>query len=129
MATNARHRLITSFQRWFANPLTKLMPAQTLLETTGRTSGLPRRTPVGGRLVDNAFWMVSEFGMKSHYVRNIQANPHVRLRLRGRWRSGTAQLLPEDDAHARLRSLPSMNSAVVRAFGTDLLTLRIDLHD
>jgi deazaflavin-dependent oxidoreductase (nitroreductase family) len=105
------------------------MPAQTLLETTGRTSGLPRRTPVGGRLVDNAFWMVSEFGMKSQYVRNIQANPQVRLRLRGRWRSGTAQLLPEDDAPARLRSLPSMNSAVVRAFGTDLLTLRIDLHD
>jgi hypothetical protein len=30
---------------------------------------------------------------------------------------------------SRLRSLPSINSAVVRAFGTDLLTLRIDLHD
>jgi deazaflavin-dependent oxidoreductase (nitroreductase family) len=129
MATNTRHRLITSFQRWIANPLTKLMPTQTLLETTGRASGLPRRTPVGGRLVDNAFWLVSEFGMKSQYVRNIQANPQVRVRLRGRWRSGTAKLLPDDDAHARLRSLPSMNSAVVRAFGTDLLTLRIDLHD
>jgi hypothetical protein len=38
-------------------------------------------------------------------------------------------LLPDDDAHARLRPLPSMNSAVVRAFGTDLLTVRIDLHD
>jgi deazaflavin-dependent oxidoreductase (nitroreductase family) len=73
--------------------------------------------------------LVSEFGTKSQYVRNIQANPQVRVRLRGRWRPGTARLLPDDDAHVRLRSLPSMNSAVVRAFGTDLLAVRIDLHD
>jgi hypothetical protein len=37
--------------------------------------------------------------------------------------------LPGDDAHARLRSLPSMNSAVGRVFGTDLLTPRINLDD
>jgi hypothetical protein len=61
-------------------------------------------------------------------VHNIQANPQVRVLLRGRWRSGTARLLPDDDAHARLRSLPSMNSAIVREFGTYLLTVRIDLH-
>lgn len=51
------------------------MPFQTLLETTGRVSGLPRTTPVGGRRAGDAFWLVSEFGERSQYVRNIKANP------------------------------------------------------
>ena len=71
--------------------------------------------------------MVSEHGGHSHYVLNIKADPRVRVRLNGRWRSGTAHLLPDDDADARLAQLPTVNSAVVRAMGTDLLTIRIDL--
>ncbi|MFB7499192.1 nitroreductase/quinone reductase family protein [Streptomyces sp. NPDC056161] len=122
-----KHRIVTRFQRHLANPLTRRLPLQTVLETTGRTSGLPRRTPVGGRRVGDAFWLVSEFGLKSQYVRNIQADPRVRVRIRGRWHTGTAYLLPDDDALARLRRLPLLNSTAVRAFGTDLLTVRVDL--
>ncbi|WP_406632984.1 nitroreductase/quinone reductase family protein [Amycolatopsis sp. WGS_07] len=70
---------------------------------------------------------MSEFGERSQYVRNIQADPRVRLRLHGRWLRGVAHLLPEDDARARLKSLPRLNSTAVQAFGTDLLTIRIDL--
>lgn len=70
-----KHRLVTTFQRHIANPVTRRLPTQVLLETTGRTSGLARRTPVGGRRVGGAFWLVSEFGFKSQYVRNIQADP------------------------------------------------------
>jgi deazaflavin-dependent oxidoreductase (nitroreductase family) len=114
------------FQRRVANPLMRRNPLQTLLETTGRTSGQPRRTPLGGRVVGDQFWFVSEFGEKSQYVRNIQADPRVRVRLRGRWRSGTAHLVPDDDPHARLRELPQFNSFGVRTFGTDLLTIRVD---
>ncbi|MEU2930020.1 nitroreductase family deazaflavin-dependent oxidoreductase [Streptomyces sp. NPDC007251] len=124
-----KHRVVTAFQRRLANPLTRLLPFQTLLETTGRTSGLPRRTPVGGRKVGDSFWLVSEFGHKSQYVRNIQADPRVRVRIAGRWHHGTAHLLPDDDPVARLRSLPRLNSTAVRAFGTDLLTVRVDLTD
>lgn len=76
----------------------------------------------------NQFWMVSEFGLRSHYVRNIQADSHVRLRLRGRWHRSLAHLLPEDDAGARLKSLPRLNSTAVRALGTALLTIRINLE-
>ena len=115
------------FQKRVANPLMRRNPLQTLLETTGRTSGQPRRTPLGGKLVGQQFWFVSEFGDQSQYVRNIQADPRVRVRLRGTWRSGTAHLLPEDDARARLRGLPQFNSFGVRAFGTNLLTVRVDL--
>lgn len=115
------------FQKRVANPLMRRNPLQTLLETTGRTSGQPRRTPLGGKLVGQQFWFVSEFGDQSQYVRNIQADPRVRVRLRGTWRSGTAHLLPEDDARARLRGLPQFNSFGVRTFGTNLLTVRVDL--
>jgi deazaflavin-dependent oxidoreductase (nitroreductase family) len=99
----------------------------TMLETTGRKSGQPRRTAVGGRVIGNEFWMVSEHGEHSHYVLNIKANPAVRLRLHGQWRIGTAHLLPGDDVRARLHNLPGVNSALVRLMGSDLLTIRVDL--
>jgi len=99
----------------------------TMLETTGRKSGEPRRTAIGGRVIGNQFWMVSEHGDHSHYVLNIKANPVVRVRIRDQWRTGTAHLMPEDDTKERLRSLPGFNSAVVRLMGSDLLTIRVDL--
>ena len=129
MISDLRSRATTTVQKWVMNPIMRLLPNKTLLETIGRRSGQPRHTPLGGRLVGNQFWIVSELGEKSQYVRNIQANPRVRLRLHGKWRSGTAHLLPDDDPHARLRSLPQVNSFGVRTFGTNLLTLRIDLED
>lgn len=124
---DTRHRLVTTFQRSVVNPLTRRLPGQMLIETTGRVSGQPRRTPVGGRRIGDTFWLVSEFGLASQYVRNIRADPGVRVRIRGRWYHGVAHLLPEDDARARLRTLPFFNSAAVRAFGDELLTVRVDL--
>lgn len=115
------------FQKRIANPVMRHIPTQTLLETVGRKSGEPRRTPLGGKRIGKQFWFVSEFGEQSQYVRNIQANPRVRVRLRGRWHSGTAHLVPGDDPHARLRELPQVNSFGVRTFGTNLLTVRVDL--
>jgi deazaflavin-dependent oxidoreductase (nitroreductase family) len=124
-----KHRAVTTLQRRIVNPILTRLPTQTLLETTGRKSGLPRRTPIGGRRIGREFWFVSEYGEKSQYVRNIQAHPHVRVRIWGRWYDGTAHLLPQDDARARLRALPRLNSAAVRAVGTNLLTVRVDLAD
>jgi deazaflavin-dependent oxidoreductase (nitroreductase family) len=116
------------FQKHIANPMMRRLPIQTLLETTGRKSGEPRRTPLGGSRVGDQFWFVSEFGEKSQYIRNIAANPRVRVRLRGKWHSGTAHLVPDDDPKARLRELPQFNSFGVRTFGTDLLTVRVDFE-
>ncbi|MGW8889807.1 nitroreductase/quinone reductase family protein [Streptomyces sp. NPDC055749] len=122
-----KFRAVTTLQRRVVNPLSTRLPLQCLLETTGRKSGLPRRTPVGGRRVGQTFWIVSEFGEKSQYVRNIQADPRVRVRIGRRWYAGTAGLLPDDDPRARLRALPRLNSATVRVVGTNLLTVRVDL--
>jgi len=124
-----KFRIVTSLQRRIVNPANRMIPFQTLLETTGRKSGLPRQTPVGGRRVGREFWIVSEHGERSQYVRNIKADPRVRVRVDGRWYHGTAHLLPQDDPRERLRSLPRLNSATVRAVGTNLLTVRVDLTD
>jgi deazaflavin-dependent oxidoreductase (nitroreductase family) len=129
MPDDTRDGIAKFFQKRVANPLMRRNPFQTLLETTGRKSGEPRRTPLGGSRVGNQFWFVSEFGDKSQYVKNIQADPNVRVRLRGRWHKGVAHLVPDDDARERLKSLPQFNSFGVRTFGTNLLTIRVDFED
>jgi deazaflavin-dependent oxidoreductase (nitroreductase family) len=126
-ARDRKQRRVTFFHRHIANPITRLLPTQVLLETTGRISGQPRRTPIGGRLDDTTFWFVSDHGDASDYIRNIKVNNRVRVRIGGRWHAGTAHLLPDDDPHARLAELPRFNSSLVRALGTGLLTVRIDL--
>jgi deazaflavin-dependent oxidoreductase (nitroreductase family) len=139
-----KHRIVHALQKYVLNPPIKLLfamgivpPRYALLETTGRKTGKARRTPVGDALVGRQFWIVAEHGMKAGYVRNIAANPRVRLKLReafrARWHTGTAHVLSDDDPRARQRwlagQLPSTvaNAAAVRLFGTDLLTVRIDL--
>ncbi len=121
-----KRQLVHRFQRLVVNPIGRQLPV-TMLETTGRKSGQPRLTAVGGSVVENKFWMVSEHGEHSDYVRNIKADPAVRVRINGRWRNGNAHLLPDDDPRQRLRSLPRLNGGVVRTLGTDLLTIRVDL--
>jgi deazaflavin-dependent oxidoreductase (nitroreductase family) len=121
-----KRQLVHRVQRLVVNPIGRQLPV-TMLETTGRKSGQPRHTAVGGKVIDNQFWMVSEHGEHSDYVHNIRANPAVRVRIGGQWRNGTAHLLPDDDPRQRLRSLPRLNSAGVITMGTDLLTIRVDL--
>jgi deazaflavin-dependent oxidoreductase (nitroreductase family) len=120
-----KRKVVHTVQRIVVNPVGRKLPV-TMLETTGRKSGQPRHTAVGGAVVDNQFWMVAEHGEHSHYTLNIKADPRVRVRIGGRWRAGTAHLLPDDDPIARLRKLPSMNSAVVKMMGSELLTVRVD---
>ncbi|PPJ08335.1 nitroreductase family deazaflavin-dependent oxidoreductase [Nocardia nova] len=131
-ARDLRRRLAVPVQRYIAIPVgsrvARYLGGLAVLETTGRRSGQPRRTPIGGRLVGSSYWFVSEFGRDSQYVRNILANPKVRLQIRGVWHDGTAVLLDDDDARARLRKLNRVNSSVVRAVGSNLLTIRIDLE-
>jgi deazaflavin-dependent oxidoreductase (nitroreductase family) len=138
-------RQISHFlQKYLANPPIKLLfalgivaPGYALIETVGRTTGKPRRNPVGNGRVGDQFWLIAEHGMEAGYVRNIARNPRVRLKLpngvHARWYTGTAHLLPDDDPRERQRWLreqrPSTwrNSLAVRGFGTKLLTVRIDL--
>ena len=99
-----------------------------LLETTGRKSGPKRVTPVGNGLRGDVFWIVTEHGWGSSYVKNIQVDPRVRVRVGRRWRSGTAHILPDDDPYERMRMLRrGINDATVRLVGTEHLVIRVDL--
>jgi deazaflavin-dependent oxidoreductase (nitroreductase family) len=102
--------------------------AVALLETTGRRSGQPRVTPVGNGLRGDAFWVVTEHGWASAYVKNIQADPRVRVKVGRRWLPGTATILPDDDPAERMRVLGrGLNDATVRLVGTEHLVIRVDL--
>jgi deazaflavin-dependent oxidoreductase (nitroreductase family) len=99
-----------------------------LLETTGRKSGQKRVTPVGNGLRGDVFWIVTEHGWASAYVKNIQADPRVRVKVGRRWRAGTAHILPDDDPYERMRMLDrGVNDATVRLVGTEHLVIRVDL--
>ena len=141
-----KHRIVHTLQKYLFNPPIKLalamglpLPGYALLETIGRKTGKPRRTPVGDGRIGEQFWLVAEHGMKAGYVLNMERNPRVRLKLRdglrSRWHAGTAHLLSDDDPRERQRWLASQlpssagNARAVRLFGTELLTVRIDLVD
>ena len=110
-------------------PVLGLAPGWAILETRGRRTGQARRTPVGDGLRGSEFWIVAEHGRRADYVRNIESDARVRVKRRGRWRSGTAVILSADDAVARQRRLRlnPLNALMVRAVGSRLLTIRVDL--
>jgi deazaflavin-dependent oxidoreductase (nitroreductase family) len=117
------------------NPLIKAatnagipVPSVVILETTGRKSGQPRRNPVGKAIEGNTLWIVAEHGRRASYVRNLEANPRVRVKVGRRWRDGTARVVPDDDWRERQRRIPNkLNSAVVRVMSSDPVTVRVDL--
>jgi deazaflavin-dependent oxidoreductase (nitroreductase family) len=79
-----------------------------LIETTGRNSGQPRVMPVTNDLDGDVFWIVTEHGRKANYVRNLEANPNVRVNAGRGWRRGTARIVDEDlrrGLHGSLRSI------------------------
>lgn len=126
-----KRRVSRALGKYVVNPVVKLVagyvPWWALLETTGRKSGKPRRNPVGNGLMGDEFWIVAEHGHDAGYVRNIKAYPQVRVRVGGRWRAGIANILQDDNPRERQRSLRPVNAALVRAMGTNLLTVRVDL--
>jgi deazaflavin-dependent oxidoreductase (nitroreductase family) len=101
---------------------------QALLETTGRKSGEPRRVPLGNGLRGDKFWIVTEHGRNADYVKNIEKDPRVRVKVGRQWYGGTAHILPDDDPKQRMRMLGRRaNDALVRLVGTEQLVIRIDL--
>jgi deazaflavin-dependent oxidoreductase (nitroreductase family) len=121
-------------------------PTYALFETIGRRSGRPRQIPVANGLQGSTFWLIAGLGERAQYVRNIKANPYVRIKarparlrdgLRMRWHSGTAHLMAEDDARARHHQLGGgrpgyrLDGILLRALAAlengQMLTVRVDL--
>jgi deazaflavin-dependent oxidoreductase (nitroreductase family) len=145
MARSAvKDRVIYPLQARVINPIVMLAhdlgfppPGDALLETTGRRTGRPVRTPVCDGLDGQTFWLVAQRGRRADWVCNIQADPRVRVKVRTGsgvvWWSGTARILHDDDPRERQRLIGRGNLArrlcvgASAAAGTDPLTVRIDL--
>ena len=115
---------------WFFNPLARRLagvaPWWVVLETTGRRSGRRRQVPLArGPLDGNTAWVISVHGAKAGFARNIAADPRVRLRLRGRWRDGTARLVDQDPVI--LERFSTYARMGPRTLGIDPKLVRIEL--
>ena len=125
---------VTRLQRWLLNPPMKLLvwgglvPGHVVLETRGRRTGRARRTVVGAHAERDAIWIVAEQGRHAAWVRNVEADPNVRVRHRARWRPARAEIMDHDDPRERLASWDRPGHArLVQSAGTQLTTVRVDL--
>jgi deazaflavin-dependent oxidoreductase (nitroreductase family) len=132
-APEKKRRRTIRLQRYVLNPPMKavtwlgLNPGHMLVETTGRLTGKRRRTVVGCQRDADRLWVVAEQGRHAGYVRNLEADPEVRVRLGRRWRQATAHVVDSDDPVARLQQFPASHGRVVQRVGTSLLSVRFDL--
>lgn len=105
-----------------------------LVETTGRRTGRRRLTPVTVARDGNVVWLVAEHGWRCGYVQNLSARPRLRQKIGRSWHSGTATVLPDDDAWARRKAMDQLNGWMTRADGVFFrllastpMTIRVDL--
>jgi deazaflavin-dependent oxidoreductase (nitroreductase family) len=100
-----RRRAATVFWRVvnpLARPLAGFVPWWVVLETTGRHSKRPRRVPLAkGPVEGNTAWLIAVHGDHASFAQNINADPKVRLKLRGRWLIGSASIIPIDEVILR----------------------------
>lgn len=135
-----KHLVRDQLQKRLLNPLDRRAfqlgippPGDALLETIGRRTGKPRLTPVCDGLVGDTFWIIAQHGRDSDWVRNIQADPRVRVNTGLGWRTGTAHILGDDDPEKRRQILSqdsrwrSLCLSASNAMSTNSLTIRIDL--
>jgi deazaflavin-dependent oxidoreductase (nitroreductase family) len=140
-----KRRSSSSVERHLVNPIVRRLvfagkagSTYAVLETTGRRTGLPRRTPVANGLVGDTFWLISAHGRHAAYFQNLLADPRVRVGLVGdgqlRWRAGTANPLWDDDAPRRHRELGKgrfgywLDGLILRSMATQMTTVRIELE-
>jgi deazaflavin-dependent oxidoreductase (nitroreductase family) len=103
-----------------------------LLTTTGRVSGLPRVTPLQYEKMDDILYVGAARGMKSDWVRNILAEPHVEVRLKSDYFKGIAEVItsPEkiaDFLELRLKNHPRMVMAMLKSNGISTKPTREEL--
>ena len=66
-----------------------------LLTTTGRRSGLKRVTPLQYEEIEGKYYLGAARGLNADWVRNIQANPHVEVRVKTCHFSGIAEVVTD----------------------------------
>ena len=110
------------------NPLTRPLagyaPWWVVVETTGRRSGIARRTPLANApLKGSVLSVLSVYGDSAAFVKNIAATPRVRVKRRGRWLDGSAELV--DASPEAVADLGLYARRVLIRIGSDPKIVRI----
>ncbi|MDD2920763.1 MAG: nitroreductase/quinone reductase family protein [Anaerolineales bacterium] len=71
-----------------------------LLTTTGRRSGLKRVTPLQYEKIGEDYYLGSARGLKSDWVRNIEINPQVEVRVGAKYFHGAAEVVTDPSRFA-----------------------------
>lgn len=84
-----------------------------LLTTTGRRSGMKRVTPLQYEMIGADYYLGAARGVKADWVRNIQTNPQVGIRVGAKHLQGTAEVITDpskfaDFMEVRLERHPRM---------------------
>ncbi len=126
----APYRFVRAYWK-VINPIFRVfagrVPGYVLLETIGRKSGRRHQVPVAGKLNKNVVWIVVGHASRSAFLRNVRANPQVRVRVNRRWREGRAEVVGGDDARRRAWRTNPANAGFLRVASSDLATLRVEL--
>jgi deazaflavin-dependent oxidoreductase (nitroreductase family) len=101
-------------------------PWWVILETTGRKTGRRIHTPLArGPMNDTTLWLVAVHGRHANFVKNLLAEPRVRVKHRGSWRDGQAGVEPLDPA--RLAEFNFYARTGPRTLGIDPVLVKVDL--
>ena len=126
----APYQLIKLYWK-LVNPIFRVaagvLPGLVVFESVGRRTGLPHRVPLGGRVENGSVWVVVGHASKNATLRNITADPNVRVRVGGRWRHGLAAVVENDDARRRAIRVNALNGLFQAMSTSDQVSVRIDL--
>ena len=81
------------------------------LTTTGRRTGLPREIEIWFTERDGRFYLIAEHGEHANWVRNIRANPRVRVRVADLQFTGTARLVDDEREPELAKAVKALSDA------------------
>ena len=100
------------------------------LTTTGRTTGQPREIEIWFAAVADRVFLLSGGRDRAHWVRNLQADPNVTVRIGGRSFAGRARVVEgeADDPVARQAIAAKYGTTGLKTWLRTSLPVAIDLE-
>jgi deazaflavin-dependent oxidoreductase (nitroreductase family) len=104
------------------------------LTTRGRVSGQPHEIEIWFALDGSMLYLLAGAGKKSDWVRNLEVNPAVTVRLREVTHAATARVVIDPDEDRRARALvfekyQPRNRGGLESWRETALPVAIDVHD